>query len=338
MIRLAFACFLAGAVFAADYQLKSTPENIAWGYYWSEAKPVLRIKSGDTVTIDCVSVANPQTLERAGMKEDQIEPDILRNYAAIPREKRGPGGHPLTGPIAIEGAEPGDVLEVRIKEIRLGADYAFNSTAGFLSDLFPHRTTKIIPLDRNKMIGHFAPGIDIPLHPFFGSMGVAPPESAGHFSSNPPWIMGGNMDNKDLVAGTTLYLPVHAAGALFEVGDGHAGQGDGEVDITAIETSLIGTFRFTVRKDMHLKWPRAETPAQYITMGFNDDLNAATTLAVREMIDFLTNEKHLSRDDAYMLASVAADLHITELVDGNKGVHMSIPKSIFLSSESEKKQ
>jgi len=147
--------------------------------------------------------------------------------------------------------------------------------------------------------------------------------------------MAGNLDNKDLVAGSTLYIPVHAPGALFEVGDGHAGQGDGEVDLTALETSLIGTFQFIVRKDMHLKWPRAETPTHYITMGLNDDLNACATLAVLEMIDFLVAEKHLSRDDAYMLASVAADLHITELVDGNKGVHMMIPKSIFVSGASQ---
>jgi acetamidase/formamidase len=182
------------------------------------------------------------------------------------------------------------------------------------------------------MVAKFAPGIEIPLHPFFGSMGDAPPESAGRFNSAPPWIMAGNLDNKDLVAGTTLYIPVHAPGALFEVGDGHAGQGDGEVDITALETSLIGTFQFIVRKDLHLKWPRAETPTHYITMGLNDDLNACATLAVREMIDFLVTEKHLSRDDAYMLASVAADLHITELVDGNKGVHMMLPKSIFVGA------
>ncbi len=329
MIRLAFACFLAGAVFAADYQLKSTPENIAWGYYWSEAKPVLRIKSGDTVTIDCVSVANPQTLERAGMKEDQIEPDILRNYAAIPREKRGPGGHPLTGPIAIEGAQPGDVLEVRIKEIRLRADYAFNSTAGFLSDLFPQHVTRIIPLDRQKMIGHFAPGIDIPLRPFFGSMGVAPPESMGKVSSSPPGIHAGNLDNKELVAGTTLFIPVHAAGALFEVGDGHAGMGNGEIDITAMETSLTGVFQFILRKDMHLKWPRAETPTHWITMGIDQDLTQAARICGMETIDFLMEQKNLTREEAYALASVAVDFDITQLVDGTKGVHAMIPKSIF---------
>jgi acetamidase/formamidase len=179
------------------------------------------------------------------------------------------------------------------------------------------------------MVAHFANGIEIPIRPFFGSMGVAPPEVTGRISSGPPWIHAGNLDDKDLVAGTTLFIPVHARGALFEVGDGHAGQGDGEVDLSALETSLIGTFQFIVRKDMHLLWPRAETPTRYITMGLNADLTEATKMAVREMIDFLVQEKHLSRDDAYMLASVAADLEITEVVDGNNGVHMAIPKSIF---------
>jgi len=261
----------------------------------------------------------------------------LRDITAQVTDK-GPGGHILSGPIYIEDAQPGDVLEVRIQKIRLAIPYAYNAFGagrGYIPDDFPYSKMKIIPLDEKRMVARFAPGIEIPLHPFFGSMGNAPPEAAGRFNSAPPWIMGGNMDNKDLVAGTTLYLPVHAAGALFEVGDGHAGQGDGEVDITAIETSLVGTFQFVVRKDMHLKWPRAETPTQYMTMGFNDDLNASATLAVREMIDFLVTEKHLSRDDAYMLASVAGDLHVTELVDGNKGVHMCIPKNIFVGSSSK---
>src|SRR5262249_43116656 len=143
------------------------------------------------------------------------------------------------------------------------------------------------------------------------------------------WIHAGNLDNKELVAGTTLFIPVHATGALLLVGDGHAGQGNGEVDITALETSLVGTFQLVARKDMHLKWPRAETPTMYITMGINEDLTEATKGAVREMIDFLTVEKKLSRDDAYMLSSVAADVCVTQLVDGNKGVHAIIAKSIF---------
>jgi acetamidase/formamidase len=188
---------------------------------------------------------------------------------------------------------------------------------------------KIIPLDEKRMVARFSDGIEIPLRPFFGSMGVAPPESAGRVSSAPPGIHAGNLDNKELVAGTTLFIPVHARGALFQVGDGHAGQGNGEVSITALETSLIGKLQFIVRKDMHLRWPRAETPAAFITMGINEDLNEATKGAVREMIDFLVNEKKLSRDDAYMLSSVAADLSITQLVDGTKGVHAMIQKSIF---------
>ncbi len=301
----------------ATYTLKATPKTVAWGYYDAKAAPVLHIKTGDTVEIQTLITNSPKRLEDAGLPPDQVE-QSLRDITDY-----------------IEGAELGDVLEVKILAIRLAIPYAYNAFGpgrGYLPDDYPYAKMKIIPLDEKRMVAKFAPGIEIPLHPFFGSMGDAPPESAGRFNSAPPWIMAGNLDNKDLVAGTTLYIPVHAPGALFEVGDGHAGQGDGEVDITALETSLIGTFQFMVRKDKHLKWPRAETPTHYITMGLNDDLNACATLAVREMIDFLVTEKHLSRDDAYMLASVAADLHITELVDGNKGVHMMLPKSIFVSA------
>ena len=232
----------------------------------------------------------------------------------------------------MEGAGPGDVLELRILKIELTSPFAYNSFrpgAGFLPDDFPFARTKIIPLDRSRMLGHFSDSIDIPLRPFFGSMGVAPPEANGRINSAPPWVHAGNLDNKELVEGTTLYIPVHAKGALFEVGDGHAGQGNGEVDITALETQLTGTFQFVVRKDMRIKWPRAETPTHYIAMGLNEDLSEATRLAIREAIDFLATEKHMSREDAYMLASVAVDFCITQLVDGNKGVHAMIPKAIF---------
>jgi len=311
--------------------LKATPKTVAWGYYDAKAAPVLHVKSGDTVEIETLVTNSPKRLEDAGVPPAQVEQSLRDIYDQV--KDKGPGGHILTGPIFVEGAQPGDVLEVRILAAKLAIPYAYNGFGpgrGYLPDDYPYSKIKIIPLDEKRMVAKFAPGIEIPLHPFFGSMGVAPPESAGRWNSAPPWIMAGNMDNKDLVAGSTLYIPVHVPGALFEVGDGHAGQGDGEVDITALETSLVGTFQFVVRKDLHLKWPRAETPTHYITMGFNDDLNAATTLAVREMIDFLVTEIHLSRDEAYMLASVAADLHITELVDGNKGVHMMLPKAIFV--------
>jgi acetamidase/formamidase len=186
------------------------------------------------------------------------------------------------------------------------------------------------------MIGHFAPGIDIPLHPFFGSMGIAPPESAGKWNSAPPWMHAGNIDNKEMVAGTTLYIPINAKGALFETGDGHAGQGNGEVDITAMETQLTGTFQFIVHKDQHLLWPRAETPTAYIAMGFDEDLKTATEMAVRNMITFLSEQNpdhpHLSRDDAYALISVACDVDITQLVDTKSGVHVMCPKILFTTA------
>ena len=164
-----------------------------------------------------------------------------------------------------------------------------------------------------------------------GTPGLGPPirRGSGRISSGPPGIHAGNLDNKELVEGTTLFIPVHAKGALFSIGDGHAGQGNGEVDITALETSLKGKLQFVARKDMHLKWPRAETPTHFIAMGLDKDLTEATKIAVREAIDFLASEKHLSRDDAYMLASVAVDFNITQLVDGTKGVHAMIPKAIF---------
>jgi acetamidase/formamidase len=160
-------------------------------------------------------------------------------------------------------------------------------------------------------------------------MGVAPPGSAGRVSSGPPGLFAGNLDNKDLVAGTTLFIPVHVAGALFETGDGHAGQGNGEVDITAMETSLVGTFQFIVRKDLKLKAPRGETPTHWISMGLDPDLDEALKMAVREAIDFLVTEKHLSREDAYMLSSVGVDFNVTQAVDGTKGVHGMIPKTLF---------
>jgi acetamidase/formamidase len=324
---------LSGCTWAqtAPLFLPATPATVAWGYYWSQAKPVLTVNSGDRVRI--------QTLSTCGSNEQQTRDGVAAadipayNDAIYKQVKdKGPGGHILTGPVAIAGAEPGDVLEVRIEKIDIDAPFAcnaFSAGRGFLPNDFPYSRRKIIPLDRTRMVAHFAPGIEIPLRPFFGSMGVAPPESTGRYDSAPPWMHAGNMDNKELVAGTTLFIPVHAAGALFEVGDGHAGQGNGEVDITAMETFLTGTFRFIVHKDRHMLWPRAETPASYISMGFSPDLKTATEMAVRNMIDFLVTEKHLSRDDAYMLTSVAVDVDITQLVDGNVGVHALCPKAIF---------
>jgi len=316
-------------------QLKPTPKTIAWGYYDASTPPVMRIKSGDTVEVQTLITSSPTRLEGAGVKPEDVEQPLRDIWKEV--TNKGPGGHILTGPIFIEGAEPGDVLEVRIKEVKLAIPYAYNAFrpgAGYLPDDFPYARMRIIPLDERRMVAHFADGVEIPLRPFFGSIGVAPPEASGRISSAPPWMHAGNLDNKELVAGTTLFIPVHARGALLLIGDGHAAQGNGEVTITALETSLIGTFQVILRKDMKLRWPRAETETHYITMGIHEDLNEATRMALREMIDFLVTEKHLTRDDAYMLSSAAADLNITQLVDGNKGVHAMIPKAIFVGQKS----
>jgi acetamidase/formamidase len=317
---------------AATYELPATPKTVAWGHYDATSRPSLTIKSGDTVVVHTLLTNSPSGLEKAGVDPAKVEPALRTVFADVPLAERGPGGHILTGPIAIEGAEPGDTLEVRILKVDLAIPYAYNAFrygVGFLTDDFPYSRVKIVPLDAARMIGHFGSGIDVPLHPFFGSMGVAPPPSFGRYDSTAPTVSGGNMDDKALVAGTTVFFPVHAPGALFEVGDGHAAQGNGEVDITALETSLTGTLQFILHKGVKSSYPRAETPTAYIAMGFDDDLSRATRKALTNMIDFLVEQKGMSRDDAYMLISVAGDVEETELVDRNKGVHVVLPKALF---------
>ena len=324
-------CFAAGAQSAPKY-LPASPSTIVWGYYSATAKPILTVHSGDTVRMQTVSSCGPASkLVQAGVHPEDVPQYYKDIYDQV--KDKGPGGHILTGPVAIEEAEPGDVLEVQIESIDIDTAYAcnvFGPKSGFIPEDFQYSRYRVIPLDRQRMVAVFSPRIEIPLHPFFGSMGIAPPASAGRIDSAPPGIHAGNMDNKELVAGTTLFIPVHAKGALFEAGDGHAGQGNGEVDITALETFLTGTFRFIVHKGKHLEWPMAETPSSYILMGFSPNLVEATKMSVRNTITFLVNEKHLTRDDAYMLSSTAIDFDITELVDGNVGVHAIIPKKLFL--------
>ena len=329
----------------AQQTLLATPETIVWGNYNGMAKPALTVHSGDTVVIQTLSTCGPAPrLESLGIPASEIPQYVRDIYDKFPAADKGPGGHILTGPVAIAEAQPGDVLEVRIQKVAIDVPWACNSFGigrGFLPNDFPYSRTKIIRLDRDKMIGHFAPGVDIPLHPFFGSMGIATP--GGKTDSAPPWMNAGNMDNKELVAGTTLFLPVNSKGANFEAGDGHAGQGNGEVDITALETQLTGTFQFIVHKGSlddtnRLLWPRAETPTQYIAMGFHEDLKSATEMAVRNMIEFLADQNpdhpHLSRDDAYSLISVACDVDITQLVDLPRvGVHVMCPKNLFTSAK-----
>jgi acetamidase/formamidase len=305
---------------------------VAFGYYWSEAEPVLRIASGDVIDVDTMLTSSPTRLEAMGLPPDQVQQSLRDIYEQVPGEARGPGGHILTGPVYVEGAQPGDVLQVDVLEVDLPIAYGYNGCSGFTRENCPEdraARSRLLWLDREAMTSEFAPGIVIPLKPFFGSMGVAPPPEAGRWSSVPPWIHAGNIDNKELVAGTTLYIPVWVEGALFEVGDGHAAQGDGEVDQTAIETSLRGRLRLTVRKDMSLEWPVGETATHWITMGSDEDLAEATRITINQTIAFLSDRFGLERGEAYRLISLAVDLRITQLVDQKLGVHAMIPKAIF---------
>ena len=313
---------------ANPFILEPSVTTVAIGYYWSEAKPVLRINSGNFVRVHTLITSTPDRLEAAGVAPKDVEP-ALREVQLV--KEKGPGGHVLTGPVYIEEAEPGDVLEVLFDSIQLAIPYGYNAIgqSGFLSDEIYERKMTIIPLDKQQMIGSFLTNIRIPLKPFFGSMGVAPAKEVGKWNSAPPWKNAGNLDNKELVQGSRLFIPVFVKGALFEIGDGHAAQGNGKVDITAIETSLIGKLQFIVHKHKKQDWPRGETATHIITMGCDRDLNAATHIAVREMIKYLMEEKSLSQADAYMLCSMAVDVNITQLVDGNVGVHAMLPKSIF---------
>jgi acetamidase/formamidase len=337
MVRavLSVLVLAAAAAWAAEprvHRLEATPSTVAYGWYDAAGTPVLRIASGDIIDVDTLLTNTPAGLTRAGVPADQIQDSLKAITEQVPREKRGPGGHILTGPVFVEGAEPGDALEVKMLSIDLAIPYGYNGCSGFVRENCEANSptrTRIIQLDRTAMTATFAPGIVIPLRPFFGSMGVAPPPEAGRISSNPPGIHAGNLDNKALVAGTTLFIPVHAPGALFEVGDGHAAQGDGEVDQTAIETSLRGRLQLTVRKGMKLAWPRAETATHYISMGTDEDLTRATKIAIQEMIDFLVAEKKLDKMTAYQLTSIAGDVAMTQLVDGKVGVHVKMPKEIF---------
>jgi len=334
----AFTLLTVGVLFAPQalgqsrqtHELRLLPQHVHWGYYDATLKPVLRIASGDTVRVETMIARGLARLRAAGVSEAEI-PDALKAVEAAVTE-RGPGAHPLTGPIWVEGAEPGDVLEVRTLGFEFLHPYGvsgFIPGSGTLPDDFPYTRFKLFRFDIARGVTEFAPGITLPLAPFFGSIGVAPNPLVGRVSSGPPGHHTGNLDNKELVAGSTLYIPVHVPGALLSMGDAHAMQGNGEVSLTALETSVRGTVQVSVRKGMRLNWPRAETPTHYIAMGLHPDLDEASKLATREAIDFLVTEKKLSRDEAYILVSVGVDLHVTQLVDGTKGVHAMIPKSIF---------
>ena len=318
----------------AEYTLIPSPQTVHVGHFSAALKPVLTVASGDIVTIESVGGPDPADVDASGVVPPSAVPEHTRT---IRREvtDRGPGPHILTGPVFVTGAMPGDVLEVRILDIDFAVPYGFNAQrpyTGALPDEFPGFFQRVIPIDREAKTARVAPGVVVPVtRPFFGVMGVAPLPAMGRISSGPPGVHTGNIDNRDIAAGATLYMPVYAPGALFSIGDAHAAQGQGEVDLTAIETALRGKFQFIVRKDLKLTWPRAETATHWIAMGLNPNLEEAMKMAVRETILFITQRfPKLTREEAYMIASVAVDYHVTQVVDGTKGIHGMIPKAIFV--------
>jgi acetamidase/formamidase len=302
--------------------LSCTPPHAVWGIFDAAIKPVLSVASGDTVAVECVS-GGADVLPADGRF------DVLPDHRAILGALEPRLGHILTGPIAVAGAEPGDVLEVQILSIDCRQNWGYTRIrplVGSLPEDFPVRRLIHSAIDRQRGVCTLPWGAEIELAPFFGVMGVAPPPVYGPCTSIAPREFGGNMDLKELVAGTTLYLPVWAPGALFSVGDGHGVQGDGEVCITALETALAGTFRLVLRKDLNFTLPRAETPTHHITMAFNEDLDDAAKDALRAMLDLIEEQLGLDRADAYMFASLVVDLRVTQLVDVNKGIHAMLPK------------
>ena len=308
---------------AAHHEVLPSPDTVQWGAFDAAYPAVLTIASGDTLTLHSVS-GGPDELPPVG--GGHVYPEHRAIHAAVPR---GPGPHIITGPVAVEGAMPGDVLQVDILDVKLRQDWGYNVVkplAGGLPNDFAHHSLMNIEIDRLKNVVHMPWGLEIPARPFFGIMGVAPPRAWGRVTSVVPRSFGGNIDNKELVAGTTLLLPVHEPGALFCAGDGHAVQGDGEVCLTAVETGLTGSFRLTVLKGRSLDLPRAETPTHLITMAFDEDLDDAVEIALRDMICLIQERSKLNAEQAYRLCSLVADLRITQIVNLHKGVHVMLPR------------
>ena len=318
--------------------LSSTPDTVLWGYLAANVPPVLTIDSGASVKIDTVShqgLTTPQDpltfFTSHGVNPDDVLSDAQNIYQHLKRPKGG-GVHILTGPIYLQDAEPGDMLEVRILDIQFRVPYGVNNTGpgrGVLPDLLQTPTPKLLRFDFGRNVALFSKEIAIPLRPFMGIMAVSPPENMGMVSSTPPGVWGGNMDLKALHKGATLFLPVFNDGAQFFTGDGHGAQGDGEVDGGAIEVSLAPTLQFILHKEKHIASPMAETTTHFVAMGMHVDLNEANRLAVKSAVDFLVRTKHLTEADAYALASLAIDFRVGEAVDIVNLVYANIPKALF---------
>jgi acetamidase/formamidase len=333
----AAAVVIAAVIAACDFstprthRLPATPKTVVIGYFAADAKPVLRVSSGDIIEVDTLITSTPRELVRLGLPTAEVQrslDEITSNASA-----RDSVGHILNGPVFVEGAHPNQALEVRVLTVDLAVPYGYAACSAawtFVPENCEEPKARLVRIDLAKKMILFAPGVEIPARPFFGVMGAAPSADAGKISSLPPGNHGGNFDNKELVAGTKLFLPVRVEGGLFEVGDGHAAQGDGETGGTALETSLHGRLQLIARPDLHLTWPRAETPTHYITMGADPELTKAGRIAVQQMVDFLMSTRHLARTEANRLLGIAADLRISELSDGNVGAYVMVPKAIFL--------
>src|SRR5215468_7916389 len=327
----------------ADHTLRSTPDTVVWGYFAADIPPVLRIKSGQTVRIDTVSHSGINTPEpvvsffgKAGIPPDQVLKDAIDIQQKANRP-RGASAHVLTGPIYVEEAEPGDMLEVRILALEPRVPYGVNNSnrgTGVLPELLTAPAPKVIKFDMARNVALFSNDIEVPLVPFMGVMAVAPARDTWLISSRPPGSYGGNMNFNKLTAGATLYLPVFHNGAQFFTGDSHAVQGDGEINGTAIEASLTGTFQFIVHKGAgrNMRWPRAEDATHYYAMGMDLDLDVAMKQAAQETVNFLRDRKGLSARDAYALASIAVDFRVAEAVDAVQMIYGAIPKKIFKSN------
>lgn len=303
-------------------RLAASARTVHFGFFDAELAPVLEVESGEEVAVETVS-ADP---------DHEVPPEWLPASIGeiFASAERGTGPHILTGPIAVKCAKPGDVLQVDIIEITPTQPYGYNIVSplkGMFAGEEPTQQTTLIPIDLQSGLATVAPGVSVPTRPFFGQLGVASPREWGRIDSRPPSRYGGNIDNKELIGGTRLLLPVANEGALFSVGDGHAAQGDGEVNQTAIETSLDGRFRFLVRRDLALDWPVAVSPTHLMTMAFHEDLDNAARLAMRAMISLLDMHYGLSFHDAYRLCSIAADMRVTQFVNGNRGIHVMLPRA-----------
>ncbi len=316
--------------------LNAAAETTHIGFFDAALEAVLRIESGDFVRLATASIS-PGWLRNQGVERERIPEELYRAYDGEMRLRRpasgaftGRGDHTLNGPIYVEGAEPGDMLEVRILSVDLWLPVAGQSVrANLYPDGFVTNRQFVHTIDLESRTVEYAPGVVVPLEPFWGVIGVGPPPAMGRVGSGAPNIFGGNMDNRDLGAGSTLYLPVFNEGALLSIGDGHGAQGYGEVSGSAVETSLQGEIQVILHKNQRLRLPRAETPTHYMTMGLDRDLDQAALMATTEMIDFLVTTRGLDRETAIALSSVAMDLVVTQIVDGTKGIHALIPKSIF---------